>query len=91
MRNPFIGWNLDALTTTKGWFADIEQTLTSLLQRCQATRIDVVDARILLERLEDALGDCRGAIHQLVEAQHEAHKNAQGYAQAVGRALRAAG
>ena len=91
MRNPFIGWNECALTTTKGWFADIEQTLAALLRRCQATRIEVADARELLERLEDALGDCRGAIHQRAEAQHEARRNAQGYAQAVGRALRAAG
>lgn len=91
MRNPFFGWNADALTTTRGWFADIEQTLTSLLQRCQATRIEVADAHILLDRLEDALGDCRGAIQQLAEAQYEAGKDAQGYALAMGQALRAAG
>ena len=77
--------------TTKGWFADIEQTLTNLLQRCQATRVEVLDAEVLLERLEDALSDSRGAIHHLAEAQIEANNNALDYARAVGRVLRVAG
>ncbi|MHA1565275.1 MAG: hypothetical protein ACTSX7_08200 [Alphaproteobacteria bacterium] len=91
MKNPFFGWNTDTLVAAKAWFADIEQTLTNLLQRCQATSVEVVDAHFLLERLEDALSDSRGAIHHLAEAQVEANNNALGYARAVGHALRAAG
>ncbi len=91
MKNPFFGWNTDALVAARGWFAEIEQTLASLLQRCHATTVAVVDAQILLDRLEDALSDSRGAILQLAEAQIEANNNAQSYARAVSHALRAAG
>ncbi len=91
MRNPFSDWDTEALATARTWFADIERTLACLLERCQAAPVEGVDARALLERLDDAVGDCRGAIQQLAEAQYEAHCATRDHDRDACRALRAAG
>ena len=89
--NPYLGSSADELGKALAWQQKLVTGLVTLINAVGPDPLSSAECGCdSLDRLDDAIGDCRGAIEQINEALTQAGLDAQAYHQAVARNLRAA-